>query len=180
GAGRRAADGVRIGADQDAVFRIGQRSRPADVRADPIALDHVASGERGGSVKVHGVGQIDAVASVAGDKIAGTRCRTADRVVGGGDHEDAAEGVTFGECASDVGADVVALYEHAGPDQDAAVAAAVAGDDVAGAGGRTADRVACAATKLNPLEEVAENGGAGGIEADDVPGDQVIDGAEPC
>src|SRR5207248_9416748 len=106
----------------------------------------------------------------------------ADQVVEGVVDLDALEGVAHGGGAGDVGADVIALHlivERAGDpevaDEDAV--AAVAGDQVAGAGElparvgarRTADEVVVGAVEdRHAREAVAQGGGAGGVGADEV------------
>src|SRR5262249_26237592 len=144
------------------------------VSADVVALDHVARGRPGVPEEVGGVGDVNAV-PVARDDVAGPGRRAADRVVAGADDLDAIKQVAQRGTAGDVGADVIPLDLHprgAVVDQDGAQPA-VAADDVAGAGGAAADRIAGTAGDFDARQLVPQRSGAGGIEADEVALDQV-------
>src|SRR5262249_29245648 len=127
----------------------------------------------------------------AADEVAGARRRAADGVAAG-EHGDAAVGVADGGVAGDVGADVVAL-DHVVRGADAgefdAAEAAVAADDVAGRRRRAADDVAphdgagggavqLHAGRVVVPAQVAQRGGAGGVGADEVARDRVVDRAD--
>ena len=107
---------------------------------------------------------------VAGNNVAGRRRGAADGDTVGKVDEDAVE-VGQGSGAGGVGADIVALDQAAGAgpiEVDAHdVAAAVAGNDVPGAGARAADGGICRAIIDFDLSgRIAEGGGAGHVGAD--------------
>src|SRR5262249_18357006 len=136
GAGVRAADGIAAGPgiDHHAIL-VGQGGTAVGVRADAVALDRVAGRARAADP--------DAVVGVAGEGVGGPRLGPAHGVAAGPALDHHALAVGQGGTAGGVGADAVALDPVGGRaavgDRDAVVG--VAGDGIAGAGGRAAHGV---------------------------------------
>src|SRR5262249_32350050 len=107
---RGAADRVAARDVDDHALRVAEHARPGDVRADVVALDHIA--------RRAAVDDVDAIA-VAADDVAPPYLGPADRVPARADQDGntGPEGpVAERERASDVGADVIALNDvAAGP-----------------------------------------------------------------
>src|SRR5439155_1617222 len=124
----------------------------------------------------------DAGLAVARDDVGGRGRGAADGVVEGVVDLDALEAVAHGGGGGDVGADVVALHlivERAGDPEvaDEHAVAAVAGDEVAGAGelsagvgarGTAHQVVVGGVEDRHAREVVPQRGGAGGVGADEV------------
>src|SRR5262249_40582589 len=132
-------------------------------------------------------GDLDARGGIAGDEIAGSRCRAADQVAGRVAQQQARPGVGNGEAARGVGADVVALDYVVGCSNrseetaDADARHLVTGDDVPRTSDRAADRVLRGAIQDKDAgarggNAVANRVRAGGIDADIVAGDEVVAG----
>src|SRR5262249_6931202 len=115
----------------------------------------------------HGAGaaaeQEDGVGIICADEVPGD-----GRVRRTSGDANAADGVAAVERAGDIGADVVALEDVSGrcAAGDLNPVAGVAADDVALGRGRAADQVVGVAD--GDAAAVAQRGGAGGIQADDV------------
>ena len=102
--------------------------------------------------------------------------RPADRVVARRRQGDPVAAVAQRHGAGDVGADEVPLDQVVAEDLRAEgdAVAVVGRDDVAGAGGRPADRVVARVGHVDPGAVVAQRLGAGDVGADEVPLDQVV------
>src|SRR5262249_38836670 len=136
-----------------------------DVGADEVALHAV--------LEPH-AGKVDAAVLVAGDEVAGPGLRPAHEVVAGfqGTEEDLdADAVAQRPGAGHGGADVVALHDVVVAAVDRDADAAVARDQVAGAGGRPPDGAARAPARPADVDPgaVAERLRAGDVGADEVP-----------
>src|SRR5262249_44054598 len=165
---RRAADGVAAGGDADAVAAVAQVGGAVRGGADQVALDGDGRGR---------AADLDAVAVVAADHVAGVGDRAADGHLVGVDDVDAVLGVAQVGGAVDVGPDEVALdlVARAGAVDPDAVAG-VARDDVAGAHRGAADGVGVGAAVDADAEAVGDGGGAGDVGADEVARHDVVVG----
>ena len=166
---RRVERGGRlVDGDADPRRALAARIDVADVggavRADPdrVALDRAA-------VRIV---EVDAEV-VAADQVAGARGGAADLRVDRAGEVDPGVVAALGG-AGRVDADVVALDHQVGDAVAADAEPIVAGDDVAGARGCTADRRAVAVRDVDSVVVVAHCGGAVGREADQVAGDGVV------
>src|SRR5262249_41466166 len=163
GPGSRPAHDVVAGPalDHHAVS-VGQGGGAGGVGADAVALHHVAGRTLAGDP--------DAAVGVAGDDVAGAGGRPAHGVAASPDIDHHAILVGQGVGAGGLGADAVALHHVAGRaavgDPDAAVG--VAGDDVAGAGGRPAHDVVAGPGIDHHAKLVGQGVGAVGGGADAV------------
>ncbi len=166
GGGYRAADRVDVGAaaDEDSVDHVPEGDGSREVRADDVALD---------GIHVGAVDE-DPFPAVAGHEVARTGRGAADRVPGRpGAQRDAIVAVPEDDGAGYVRADEIAL------DHVAARCAAlnvdplvvVARHEVAGGGGRAADRVVVA--RHPDAVEVSKIGRARHVRAEVIPLDEV-------
>src|SRR5207244_3482634 len=96
----------------------------------------------------------------------------ADGIVGGAPgNAHTVERVAAGECARNVGADVVSLNDiarGAGVDVNTAVAAVVAGDDIAGTSDRAADKAIGRCVKVNAVAAITQVHRAGDVQTNDI------------
>src|SRR5262249_30184798 len=138
------------------------------VRADGVALDEGV---------VRAARQDYALKAAGGDDVTRPGVRAADDVVGRAFDEDALKVVAHRNSAGNVDADQVSLHHvpvRAAEEGDAV--AGVAGDDIAGAGLRPADRVLRGHEGCDAVESIAHVDCAGNVRADVVPLDRVIVG----
>jgi hypothetical protein len=165
GARGGAADGHAGGAaDPDAAEAVAQREGAARVGADVVALDQGAG---------HVVGDLDAVAVVAGDDVALGRRDPADTVVAAAEYVHAVGRVAPVQGAGGVGADVVADDDVVGaPQADTGVD--VVRQHVARRRGGAADEVAGRGDVDAEVVHDRHRGGAVGVQADHVAGDEVV------
>jgi hypothetical protein len=166
-----AADGiVRTAGNDNAIEQVGKGAQTVDLRADQIPLQHVA---RHGIVELL-VKDLDAVAVVAGDDVAGSGDWAAEHV-GVGTPKADARPVAQGHRSAHVGADEVGLHEvvprvEAGNDN----ARAIGGNQVAGPRVRSPDGIVGQVLDLHAAATVAEGFGARGVRSDEVAQDHVL------
>src|SRR5262249_9153512 len=151
--------------DQDAGALVAEVRRARRIGADVVAANRVAVRTEGGGI----LAEIDAGDAVAADGVAGTGDRPADGVPPGGvDKGDA--GLEVAEDARQVGleADQVSLDDVAGGVRtlEGDAGEGVAGDDIAGTRGGTADDVTVRPTDEDARVAVGDRRRAGRIGTD--------------